>query len=210
MPVFIECSACHRKLRVRTELLGKSVRCPNCRAKFVATKVEGSAPQTSTPAEGPSAVLTPSLAVESEANSSGPTVRRQVTDLPPETTTPEHPPRQAIVAGPPSRPAKPEPALGPQQISPSSRETPWSMVSLVLGLILLGLIVLGLLMAWWINGGIQMAKSKQASHMIVGPGAAQCRPGHSRCQFSLKSNFCTVSFDRGLAMNFLWHSEHRS
>jgi hypothetical protein len=41
----IQCPACHRQLRIRTELLGKHIRCPGCQTKFVAQRLEGAAVQ---------------------------------------------------------------------------------------------------------------------------------------------------------------------
>ena len=206
MPVYIECTSCHRKLRVRTELIGKNVRCPNCRAKFIAAPLEGAAPssvETSMPAEGASAILTPSPAVEGEDSSSGPTVRRPVPELSPETATPAGPPREGIVANPPSIPAEPKPTPSPSAACSGRQETPWSKLSLVVGVVLLSLVLLGLLGAWWIDAGMQAAKGKHASGRSAGPGTAWWRPGPRSSQFSLKSNFCTVSLASGLATNFL-------
>src|ERR1700678_3918945 len=39
MPILIECSSCHQKLRVNDQLLGRTVKCPNCQTKFAAEKV---------------------------------------------------------------------------------------------------------------------------------------------------------------------------
>lgn len=161
MPVYIECSSCHRKLRVRTDLLGKSVRCPNCRAKFLAAPVDEGAPstvETGAPAEGVSAVLATSPAVEDEDSSSGPTVRRPVPALPPETTPSADIPQEAIVASPPTRRAQREPTANPPAETTGTRETPWRQVSLVLGLVLLGLVLLGLLGALWITAGMPATK----------------------------------------------------
>lgn len=37
MPIVVDCSSCHRKLRIPDELLGKLVKCPTCNMTFTAT-----------------------------------------------------------------------------------------------------------------------------------------------------------------------------
>lgn len=40
MSVLVTCTACERKLKVRDELLGKTIKCPSCEERFVAQEME--------------------------------------------------------------------------------------------------------------------------------------------------------------------------
>jgi hypothetical protein len=68
MPILIDCSNCHRKLRVNDNLLGKLIKCPNCRAKFPAIQTGGlsAAPAAATDA---AEVLDQPLVTQAAGNS---------------------------------------------------------------------------------------------------------------------------------------------
>ena len=189
MPVYIECSSCHRKLRVRTELLGKSVRCPNCRAKFLATATEGpSAPpgeggltsaEAAVSTESAEAALAPPQPPEGAEESSGPTVRRPRLDVPPEMMVPL-PPTEAIRVRPPALAAPPKSSA---TLAAVPAETPWEKVGLVVGLILLGVVLLGLAGAWWVHAGVRASAARPARRALLlvisrtpAPGRAQPCP----------------------------------
>ncbi|MCI0463127.1 MAG: hypothetical protein L0Z62_39780 [Gemmataceae bacterium] len=161
MPVYIECSSCHRKLRVRTDLVGKHIRCPSCQAKFLAQPAPEQAPASedpgSAPAEsGPTSTL-PSPAPPAEEDA--PTVRR------PASVPDAHDLAAALAPGPPvpvpDAPADQSPPPR-QPATPVPPEMPARQVFLVLGLVLVGVVVLALIGAWWVTAGIQSVRGKRA------------------------------------------------
>ena len=178
MAVFIECSSCHRKLRVRSELVGKSVRCPNCKTKFLAAQVEGlSAPSGEggpATAEGGStvesheAVIPPDAPTAGKEDSSGPTVRRPVAAPPATMPTSIPVPPEAITAHPPEPAAAPRPPAIAREGGARVPETPWAQVSLVLGLVLLTVVLIGLLGAWWVSAGMHAARDRRGAPARVG------------------------------------------
>jgi hypothetical protein len=204
MPVFIECIECHRKLRVRTELLGKHVRCPSCRTRFLATAAEATA---APPAEGglthaeaaasteSSEVAVPPPKPEGADESSGPTVRRPRPDLPPDTMNPVPPEAVTVHPHPPPPPPKSSRALEP---AGPTAETPWEKVGLVVALILLSAVLIGLVGAWWVHAGVRASEAKAgaAQRAEATPGSAHPRPaavGRLRPWISLSSPVCSES-----------------
>jgi hypothetical protein len=191
MPIFIQCGFCGRKLRVRTDLVGKSVRCPRCLQRFVAAAAEGqSAPsgeegppadEAGAAGEGPEAVLPPPQTAEEGAGlSSDPTVRRPAAGLASEAGPPLVPAVAITVRPPPERlggvPPEAAGTAGAAEGEAAPYETPAAKVFLVLGLILLVVVLLGLAGAWWVNAGIRAAQREREAQ--AGP-----RPGLRRANF---------------------------
>jgi hypothetical protein len=197
MPVYIQCSSCNRKLRVRPEFFGKTVRCPGCGARFIADPAESQAPPSgaaggTAEADEPESVL-PTSQPEKPDESSDPTVRRPIPPSPAEGPAAAAPSaRQAITARPPQEAGEPRAdaaggrSPGDTPPDPHGFETPWARVGLVLGLILLAVVLLGLAGALWVNAGIRAAQRKQADAVrprpalaVVGlpPGSPGSQPG---------------------------------
>jgi hypothetical protein len=72
MPILIECSTCHRKLRVNDHLLGKWIKCPNCQAKFPANQI-AEIPAAPGTAMDPAEVVDQPAATQSASLSTPPT-----------------------------------------------------------------------------------------------------------------------------------------
>ncbi len=201
MPVYIQCTGCNRKLRVRTELLGKAVRCPGCQARFTAAAAENQAPpsggvgaaaEASSALDGPESVL-PSAQDQAVDESSGPTLRRPISPAP-AVAAPSA--RQAITARPPQEVGEPRaPAVDEKApaaaLGEAGFETPWSRVELVVALILLGVVALGLFGALWVNAGIRAAQSKRAEAGHFRPAlAAEIQPGRAAPQAGAAGTGC--------------------
>jgi hypothetical protein len=203
MAVYIQCSSCNRKLRVRTELLGKVVRCPSCRAKFTASPSageggEGTAEAGSAAAGPESGLSSVQIVEEAPEDSADPTVRRPIPVPPADPSAPPRPPHEAIttrpsqeVEGPRLAPDKETAPEGTKSGQPPF-ETPWARVGLVLGLIGLAALLLGLAGAWWVNAGIRAAHGKRAqaegSVPAGGPLAESAHPGADTTRFRPRSS----------------------
>jgi hypothetical protein len=152
MPILIECSSCHRKLRVQDELLGKTVKCPNCQTKFAAQKVPESTLTAADPGSG--LVLDSPLNPEPMSDSTQPTL-----DLPPEplrtplsVTGKVRVPEPNVVA---SQAASRTPAVAPAIAGPQPFETPPLQVFAVVFGIVLAAGAIGLAVGWFAGVGLE-------------------------------------------------------
>jgi DNA-directed RNA polymerase subunit RPC12/RpoP len=166
MPILIQCTSCQRKLRVQDTLLGKYVKCPNCRTKFQVRPLE--AP----PAE-PTQVSLPPVPASIEELQQTPVVppigppdnpelsNPQVQIL--ELTEPASSPSQAapqasskkrvaVAAAAPPAPAPPAPPPKPPPFP-----TPALKVFAVLTAIVFLTLILGLGFSWVIAGAVERA-----------------------------------------------------
>jgi hypothetical protein len=183
MPVILHCIKCKRKLRVLDRLMGRLIRCPACKTKFVAaasgTSAVAPASGRTAPASGsgraapksapPSRPLaaprsfSKSKAPASPSPRSGP-VRAAARDL-----AVEHGEEDFMAA-----PAVPKPRSGPnldhiETAAPRSstrrRKPPASFLSVfvTLGIIMLGTMLLGLLCGWLVNSKIHSFQGRRAA-----------------------------------------------
>ncbi|HYT95441.1 MAG TPA: hypothetical protein VEL76_42370 [Gemmataceae bacterium] len=168
MPVFIQCDACGRRLRVRTDLVGKSVRCPGCKAKFLAQAIaEQTAPveeETAATAAGteemPPLPVSANRAEDTTEAVSPPTRRRRVETT--DQTAPERAPDdEATVEMGPASSQEPAPERAEEPY-----ESPPRPVFVVLGLVLLLTAVLGLIGAWCISATVKDTVAKRAQQAI--------------------------------------------
>ncbi len=165
MPVYIACSSCGRKLRVRTDLAGRTIRCPGCQARFIAQPIEGGETPSGTDsvsAEADAGPTTPQPGSGTQppaTDDDAPTARRAV-----EAPVPEVLARAVTAAPAQPRVAVPQPEPVPEEPVekapsappiPTPFEMPAPRVFLVLGLVLLLGVLLGLAGAWWVSAGMR-------------------------------------------------------
>jgi hypothetical protein len=155
MPILIQCSNCHRKLRVQDQLVGKAVKCPNCHTKFLAKAIEdGPAPAA------PTAELTPTPVVPIVAEVAAPTVKTLELSQPtPKTAPPTPTPRTAeriVTTAPVEKPAA-APAPPPTPPPPPPFPTPPWRVFVVLGVLLLLTATVSLGLSWLVTSAINRA-----------------------------------------------------
>jgi hypothetical protein len=161
MPILTQCTSCNRKLRVQDHLLGKTVKCPGCQAKFLAQPIEESAPQL-TPI-GPPPLPPPAeesqqtpIVLPPNAELATPSVQTlELAEAAPQAPAPE--PRSserlaAVAAAPP-----PEPAPPPTPPAPPPFPTPALKVFAFLGAILLLTTIVGLGFSGWLAFAVQRA-----------------------------------------------------
>jgi hypothetical protein len=159
MPILIQCTSCSRKLRVPEHLLGKTVKCPNCQAKFQAQQVaDSSAPPTvinppplpPAPEEPPPTPVVPPITPAATA----PAVQTLELPEPALKPTPAAPRSKERVTATVEAPAPPVPA---PPAAPPPFPTPPLRVFAVLGAILLLTTLVGLGLSWWISAAVHRA-----------------------------------------------------
>jgi hypothetical protein len=174
MTTIIQCTSCTLKLRVRDQLLGKTVKCPNCQTKFVAKAAGESRPQL-LPAANP-----PETPVARDSGPQGTADDLKRTPVNPqaapgsapalEITEPASAPSNPSAALPrssgrvaTSTPIPPEPGPPPPPKPPQPFETSPLMVLAVLAALLLLAAFIGCGSGWWIGAVVENASTQSGT-----------------------------------------------
>jgi DNA-directed RNA polymerase subunit RPC12/RpoP len=184
MPILIECANCKRKLRVLDHLLGKMVKCPNCKTKILAQSMA----ETAKAALSQSEALEPDVLDSQPASASIEDLMRtpvvpplnpatfvplqalEVTEpasSPPTAPSPKPRPSEQIATtvapAPAAAPLEPPPANLPPVPAPLERfETPPLRVLSVVAIIIVVAALIGFIFGWWVGAAVENAAAEVA------------------------------------------------
>jgi DNA-directed RNA polymerase subunit RPC12/RpoP len=158
MPVLINCAACKRRLRVRDDLVGKTIRCPACQGKFVAEVTRSGSESKPRSSSGAAATMIP--------GETDPALQEPIDVIDPVVVGPAEAPstrtRQAVQTRVQPQTAPAPPAGGASPATPEIslirvKEASPGNVLFALAMVVVAALVVGLALAFWINASVQNA-----------------------------------------------------